>query len=112
MIVLSIPWESVYKVSCGWVDILIFYILLFELCIWPDVISQRIQQRNRDDAAFVSRVITGDESWIYGYDSEIKQKSKLTEHKVRSMSSFSLTSRGLFKKINLGRPNSQFLILL
>jgi hypothetical protein len=28
-----------------------------------------------DDAAFLSRVITGDESWIYGYDPGIKQQS-------------------------------------
>jgi hypothetical protein len=28
-----------------------------------------------DNATFLSRVITGDESWIYGYDPEPKQQS-------------------------------------
>jgi histone-lysine N-methyltransferase SETMAR len=46
-----------------------------ELCIWPDVISQCILQRNSDEATFLSWIITGDESWVYGYDSETKQQS-------------------------------------
>jgi len=28
-----------------------------------------------DDPSFMSRVITGDESWVYGYDPETKQQS-------------------------------------
>jgi hypothetical protein len=27
------------------------------------------------DPTFISRIITGDDSWIYGYDPEIKQQS-------------------------------------
>jgi hypothetical protein len=34
-----------------------------------------LQQIASKDATFLSRVITGDENWIYGYDSESKQQS-------------------------------------
>jgi hypothetical protein len=34
-----ISWESVYKISYSWVDMLMFYVLFYlESCIWPDVI--------------------------------------------------------------------------
>jgi hypothetical protein len=62
-----------------------------ESCVWPDAIVPRIltadqkQQRVNvckelcqiasDNAAFLSRVMTDDESGIYGYDPEIKQQS-------------------------------------
>jgi hypothetical protein len=36
---------------------------------------RQIASNSSDDVAFLSRVITGDESWIYGYDPEIKQQS-------------------------------------
>jgi hypothetical protein len=29
----------------------------------------------RDDPSFISNVIIGDETWVYGYDPETKQKS-------------------------------------
>ena len=38
-------------------------------------ICQELRQRALDDPSFMSRVITGDGSWIYGYDSETKQQS-------------------------------------
>jgi hypothetical protein len=40
-----------------------------------------------DDTTFLSRVITGDESWIYGYDPETKLQSSQWEmkSKVKSM---------------------------
>jgi hypothetical protein len=99
-----------------------------ELCVWPDAISPKIltadqkQQRVNickelcqiasDDAAFLSRVITDDESWIYGYDPETKQqssqwkspnslrpkKARQVKSKARACSSVSLTLRGLFTK--------------
>jgi hypothetical protein len=28
----------------------------------------------RDDPIFISNIITGDETWVYGYDPETKQK--------------------------------------
>lgn len=34
-----------------------------------------LRQTASDDPTFLSRVITGDESWIYGYDPETKQQS-------------------------------------
>jgi len=35
----------------------------------------KLCQRAVDDPSFMSRVITGDESWVYGYDPETKQQS-------------------------------------
>ena len=34
-----------------------------------------LHQLITDDETFLSRVITGDESWVYGYDPETKQQS-------------------------------------
>jgi len=31
-------------------------------------ICEELRQRALDDPSFMSRVITGDESWVYGYD--------------------------------------------
>jgi hypothetical protein len=38
-------------------------------------VCEELRQIASDDAAFLPRVITGDESWIYGYESETKQQS-------------------------------------
>jgi len=38
-------------------------------------ICQELRQRAVDDPSFMSRVITGDESWVYGYNPETKQQS-------------------------------------
>jgi len=38
-------------------------------------ICQELRQRALDDPSFMSRVITGDDSWVYGYDPETKQQS-------------------------------------
>jgi hypothetical protein len=32
-------------------------------------------REGKEDQTFISRIITGDESWIYGYDPETKQQS-------------------------------------
>jgi len=39
-------------------------------------ICQELRQHAVDDPSFMSRVITGDESWVYGYDTETKQSSQ------------------------------------
>ena len=39
------------------------------------VICIEIRQLASDDETFLSRVITGDESWVYGYDPETKRQS-------------------------------------
>jgi hypothetical protein len=31
-------------------------------------------QQARDDSNFISNIITGDETWVYGYDPETKQQ--------------------------------------
>jgi len=38
-------------------------------------ICQELRQRALNDPSFMLRVITGDESWVYGYDPETKQQS-------------------------------------
>jgi len=37
-------------------------------------VCQELRQRALDDPSFMSRVITGNESWVYGYDPETKQQ--------------------------------------
>ncbi|XP_041367081.1 protein GVQW3-like [Gigantopelta aegis] len=38
-------------------------------------VCEEVRQQTRDDPTFTSRIITGDESWVYGYDPETKQQS-------------------------------------
>jgi len=38
-------------------------------------VCTELRQLASDDETFLSRVIIGDESWVYGYDSETKQHS-------------------------------------
>jgi len=38
-------------------------------------ICQALRQHALDDPSFMSRVITVDESWVYGYDPKTKQQS-------------------------------------
>jgi hypothetical protein len=42
-------------------------------------ICEELHQIALDDATFLSRVITGDESWMYGYNTETKQQSSQWE---------------------------------
>jgi hypothetical protein len=42
----SVSWESAYKMSCSWVDVLIFMFFYLESFIWPDAILRWIRQRN------------------------------------------------------------------
>jgi hypothetical protein len=60
-------------------------------------VCEELHQTASDNAAFFTRVITGDESWIYCYDPETKQQSSQWKG-PNSPRSFSLTSRGLFTK--------------
>jgi hypothetical protein len=69
------------------VDILIFYVFLFGVVYLSRMqflttdqkqqhvsVCEELCQITYSDAAFLSRVVTGDESWIYGYDLEAKQQ--------------------------------------
>jgi histone-lysine N-methyltransferase SETMAR len=38
-------------------------------------VHRELKQQARDDPNFISNVITGDETWVYGYDPETKQQS-------------------------------------
>jgi hypothetical protein len=35
-------------------------------------VCRELQQQFQEDPNFLSKVVTGDESWVYGYDSETK----------------------------------------
>jgi hypothetical protein len=61
-----------YKISHSWVGMLIIYILSFGVVM-------RFRDIASDDTTFLSRVITGDGSWLYGYGPEIKQQSSQWE---------------------------------
>jgi hypothetical protein len=39
------------------------------------IVCKELLQIASDDVTFLSRVITNDEGWIYGYDTETKQES-------------------------------------
>lgn len=45
-----VSWESVYTISCKWVDMLIFHIIYLELCMMCVVISQWIWRRKSECA--------------------------------------------------------------
>jgi len=38
-------------------------------------VCRELKQEARDDPNFISSIITGDETWVYGYDLEAKQQS-------------------------------------
>jgi hypothetical protein len=38
-------------------------------------VCRELKQQARDDPSFISNIITGDETWEYGYDPETKQQS-------------------------------------
>jgi hypothetical protein len=42
-------------------------------------VCRKLKQRNRCDPNFVSNIITCDETWVFGYDIEIKQQSSQWE---------------------------------
>jgi hypothetical protein len=37
-------------------------------------VCRELEQQARDDPSFISNIITGDETWVYGYDPETKQQ--------------------------------------
>jgi histone-lysine N-methyltransferase SETMAR len=38
-------------------------------------VCRELKQPARDDPNFISNIIAGDETWVYGYDNETKQQS-------------------------------------
>jgi hypothetical protein len=107
-------WESVYDISHSSVDVLIFYVLVFGI-VYMDGLMQFLtadQKQQRDNvceelrqiasggAIFLSRDITGDESWIYGYGPETEQQSSQwkIKSKVKSMLIIFFDIRGIIHK--------------
>ena len=45
-------------------------------------ICEELRQRALDDPSFMSRIITGDESFVYGYDPETKQVFAMEESRI------------------------------
>jgi hypothetical protein len=64
-----------YRISSSWVDMLIYYIILFEVMYLADTFLRADQNQQRVNICEEARVITGNKSWIYGYDPETKQQS-------------------------------------
>jgi hypothetical protein len=42
------------------------------LCI---SVRRELKKQAREDPSFISNILTGDETWMYGYDPETKQQS-------------------------------------
>jgi histone-lysine N-methyltransferase SETMAR len=63
-------------------------------------ICEELCQTTSDDATILSKVITGDESWIYSYDPETKQQSSQwkMKNKVKSMLIIFLGIKGIVHK--------------
>jgi hypothetical protein len=67
-------------------------------------VYEELRQIASDNETFLSRVITGDESWIYGYDPETMQQSPQwkMKSKVKSMLLVFLDMKGIVhKRFNL-----------
>jgi histone-lysine N-methyltransferase SETMAR len=50
-------------------------------------VCRELKQQARDNPNFISNIITGDETWVYGYDPETKQQSSQWPKKVRQVHS-------------------------
>jgi hypothetical protein len=60
--------------------------------------ARSFRQIASNDAAFLSRVITGVESWIYGYDTEKKKQQWKMKSEVKSMLVISFDFKGIIHK--------------
>ena len=78
--------ESACQVSCRWDGVVSFYARLCGVVYVTrggfakdqrkeQRVCTELRQLASNDETFLSRVITGDESWVYGYDPETKQQS-------------------------------------
>ena len=91
-----------------------------ELCV---EVAQDLLDTTSTDPEFLNTVITGDESWVYGYDPETKAQSSQWKHpesprpkKARQVRSMMLTVffdiRGIVQsRIRTGRTNSDKRVL-
>jgi hypothetical protein len=78
-----------------------------------------LQDKAKEDRIFISRIITGDESWIYGYDPQTKQQSsqcltskgnrKRYSTALRKMTSTVLLKRGKNDGIGVYVPKETIL---
>jgi hypothetical protein len=47
-------------------------------------VCRELKQQARDDPIFISNIITGEETWVYGYDPQTKQQQQLSQWKSRN----------------------------
>ena len=69
-------------------------------------VCQELLDRSDEDEYFLSRIITGDESWVYGYD--IKMKVQSSHGRVKRLQD----PRKLAKFDRMSRGSSQFFWML
>jgi hypothetical protein len=65
-------------------------------------VCQDLRERAADDASFTSRIMTGDESWVYRYDPETKRQSS----QWNSPSSLQL------KKVRMSRSSMKTMLIV
>jgi hypothetical protein len=129
----SISWESAYKISRSSVDVLIFTSVYLEPCIWPDVISRWIQQRNSECASSFVQIsekvqwrpwqslskCSRKSAWaVHGCLNGISKLTKTEKGQTSEVQSHEHAHHFLWHQedcsqtIHPGRPKSQFHILL
>jgi hypothetical protein len=117
--------ESVYKTSHGWVDVLIFYILLFRVVYlaWCDFMVGITKEQQQCHLLVLGYHQWWElDLWLWSWDKAtipLMEKSKLTktekgeicEEQSQEHAYLFLWHHGIFRK-KFVKPNSQFRILL
>jgi histone-lysine N-methyltransferase SETMAR len=89
-------------------------------------VCRELKQQARDDPNFICNIITGDETWVYGYDPEIKQqlsqwkspnslrpkKARQVHSNIKSMLTFFRHPRHCPQGIHTPWSNRQWQVLL
>jgi hypothetical protein len=112
----SISWESVYKISHSWVDVLIFMYFYLESCIWPDAIYDWSASECTSNLLPMSEKVwwrpwqwsdkhSGKKAWVVQTEKGEEQSQELANN-------FPWHQENCLQRIRTGSPNSQFCIIL